>query len=153
MTQKNYMLFSGKKSLSYGIFLLISIAGIIFTVIGLPILVNKSIDSTGLLFSSLIGIPVFGLFIWIWISSYYLISKNDLKVKWGPFVWNIPVSEINIIRLNQRTIGGILKPTLSWKSIEIKYKKYRSIFVSPYRQDDFVSRLKRINDKIELKLK
>ena len=153
MTSKNDLRFSGKRSFSFGVFLLISIAGIIFTMIGLPIMVNKSIDSTGLLFSSLIGIPVIGLFLWIWLNTYYLISEKNLKVKRGPFVWKVPISEINIIRLNQRTIGGIFKPTLSWKSIEIRYKKYRSVFVTPDRLDDFVGRLKEINDKIEIKHK
>jgi hypothetical protein len=145
--------FSGQRSTSFGIFLLISIAAIIFTMIGLPILVSKSIDSTGLLFSCLIGIPVIGLFIWIWTNTYYLIKENKLHIKSGPFFWKIPISDINVIRLNQRTVGGILKPTLSWQSIEIKYKKYRSIFITPDRQEDFINRLKEKNGKIEIKQK
>ena len=58
-----------------------------------------------------------------------------------------------MIRLNQKTIGGTIKPTLSWNSIEIRYKKHRSVFVTPERQDEFVGRLKSINDKIEIKRK
>lgn len=58
-----------------------------------------------------------------------------------------------MIRLNQKTIGGTIKPTLSWNSMEIKYKEYRSVFITPGRKDDFLGPLKRINDKIEIKEK
>lgn len=143
--------FACERSISFGIFLLISIAAILFSMIVLPILLNKSFDSTGLLFSSLIGIPVIGLFIWIFTNTYYLIKENILHIKSGPFFWKIPISDINIIRLNQKTLGGLLKPSLSWQSIEINYKDYRSIFISPERQDDFIAQLKLINDKIEIK--
>jgi Protein of unknown function (DUF1200). len=151
MTEKTDNRFSGKRSPSFGIFLLISSAVILFVAIGLPILINKTIDSTGLLISSLIVLPTLGLFLWAWIETYYQINEAELKIKCGPFVWMIPVSEIKLIRLNQKTIGGTIKPTLSWSSIEIKYKKHRSIFVTPDRQDDFIGRLKTINDKIEVK--
>jgi hypothetical protein len=145
--------YSGKKSRSFGLFLLLSSIVILFVTIGLPILVNKSLDSTGLIISSLIILPTLGLFLWAWIDTFYLIDKDNLKVKCGPFVWRINVLDIKIIRLNQKTIGGTMKPTLSWSSIEIRYKKYRSIFISPERQEDFISQLKSINDKIEIKQK
>jgi hypothetical protein len=143
--------FSGRKSRSFGLFLLISSAVILFVAIGLPILINNTIDPTGLTISGLIVIPTLGLFLWAWIDTYYQLNETDLKIKCGPFVWRIQVSEIKLIRLNQKTIGGTIKPTLSWNSIEIKYKKHRSVFVTPDRQDDFIGRLKTINDKIEIK--
>ena len=145
--------FSGKRSRSFGIFLLISSAVILLVAIGLPILINKTFDSTGLLISSLIAFPTLGLFLWAWLDTSYLIRDTDLKVKCGPFIWKIPIAEIKMIRLNQKTIGGTIKPTLSWNSIEIRYNKHRSVFVTPERQDEFVSRLKSINDKIEIKQK
>ena len=143
--------FSGRKSRSFGLFLLISSAVILFVAIGLPILINNTIDPTGHTISGLIVIPTLGLFLWAWIDTYYQLNETDLKIKCGPFVWRIQVSEIKLIRLNQKTIGGTIKPTLSWNSIEIKYKKHRSVFVTPDRQDDFIGRLKTINDKIEIK--
>lgn len=145
--------FSGRKSRSFGVFLLISSAVILFVSIGLPILINKTIDPTGLTISGFIIIPTLGLFLWAWIDTYYQIYETNLKIKCGPFAWRIPVSEIKLIRLNQKTIGGTIKPTLSWNSIEIKYKKHQSIFITPDRQDDFIGRLKTINDKIEIKQK
>jgi hypothetical protein len=153
MKTKNEDRFSGRKSRSFGLFLLISSAVILFVSIGLPILINKTIDPTGLTISGLIVIPTLGLFVWAWIGTYYQINETDLKIKCGPFLWRIPFSEIKLIRLNQKTIGGTIKPTLSWNSIEIIYKKHRSIFITPDRQDDFVRQLKTINDKIEIKQK
>jgi hypothetical protein len=153
MTSKKDNRYSGTKSRSFGLFLLISSAVIVFVAIGLPILINKTIDLTGLIIAGLIVIPTLGLFLWAWLDTFYLIDKENLKIKCGPFMWRINVSDIKTIRLNQKTIGGTMKPTLAWNSIEIRYKKYRSIFITPERQDDFVSRLKEINDKIEIKQK
>ncbi len=56
-----------------------------------------------------------------------------------------------MIRLNQKTIGGTWKLTLSWNCMEIKYKKSRSIYITPERQDDFIHQLKTINHNIEIK--
>ena len=63
----------------------------------------------------------------------------------------ISIQDVKTIRTNQNTIGGIIKPTLSWKCIEIDYGKYKTISISPANQDSFINILKDFNEKIEIK--
>jgi len=143
--------FKVRKSNSFGYFLLISAIVIGFVSVGLPLLSGDSINITGLAVGLIITTLISGLFLWIWIDTNYLFDNEILIVKSGPMIWKVPIKEIALVRLNQKTIGGIWKPTLSWNCIEIKYKKYQSIFITPEKQDDFIGQLKRVNDKIEVK--
>lgn len=70
--------FAGKKSQSFDVFLLLSSAAILFVAFGLPILINKTIDSTGLLIASMIVTPTLVLFLWAWIDTSYMI-RNTIK--------------------------------------------------------------------------
>jgi hypothetical protein len=108
---------------------------------------------TELIISSLIVILVSGLFLRIWFGTYYIIDDEILIAISGPLKWRIPIHEIAFIRLNQRTIGGTWKPTLSWDSIEIRYRKSKSIFITPDNQTEFLSDLKKINNEIVIKPK
>ena len=114
---------------------------------------SDSLSIAGLIISIFITTIVVGLFLWIWFDTNYVIDNGLLIAKSGPMIWKVQISEIIFIRLNQKTIGGNWKPTLSWNCIEIRYKKYRSIFITPERQDDFIRQIKQINDKIEIKEK
>jgi hypothetical protein len=145
--------FAVRKSNSFGYFLLISVIVIGFATIGLPLLADDSFNITGLIAGLIITTLVSGLFLWIWISTNYIIDNDFLIAKSGPLIWRVPIREISYVRLNQKTIGGTWKPTLSWNCIEIRYKKYRSIFITPEKQNDFLGQLKQINDNIEMKEK
>jgi hypothetical protein len=87
------------------------------------------------------------------LGTHYSINENILKLRWGPFFWNINILEIVFIRLNQKTIGGFWKPTLSWNSIEIRYKRSKSVFISPNPEEEFISDLRSTNQNIEIKPK
>lgn len=145
--------FAVKKSNSFGYFLLVSCLLIAFVTIGLPLLSDDSPIIAGLIVSIIITSIIVGLFLWIWIDTNYIIADELLIAKSGPMIWKVPIKEISTIRLNQKTIGGFWKPTLSWDCIEIKYKKYRSIFITPKKQDDLIGRLKQLNEHIEIKEK
>jgi hypothetical protein len=143
--------FKVKKSQSFGYFLLFSSIVIIFLAFGLPFLSGDSFSISGLLITFFIAVTIVGLFIWLWFDTYYMIDKDILIAKSGPFVWRVPIGEIFLIRLNQKTIGGTWKPTLSWDSIELRYKKHHSIYISPLDETRFLDSLIKINDKIEIK--
>ena len=93
------------------------------------------------------------LLLWIWFGTYYQLSKDKLVAASGPFVWNIKISDIDFIRLNQNTFGGMYKASLSMKGMEIRYKKRRSLYISPVQQETLIKRLKELNTKIEIKEK
>jgi len=143
--------FTVKKSNSFGYFLLISAIVIGFVAIGLPLISGDSFNIAGLVVGLIITVLISGLFLWIWLDTYYTIDNEILIAKSGPLIWRVPIREISYVRLNQKTIGGTWKPTLSWNCIEIRYKKYRSIFITPEKQDEFLGQLEQINDKIEIK--
>ena len=93
------------------------------------------------------------LLLWIWFGTYYQLSKDKLVAASGPFVWNIKISDIDFIRLNQNTFGGMYKASLSMNGMEIRYNKHRSLFISPIQQEIFIQRLIELNTKIEIKEK
>jgi hypothetical protein len=97
------------------------------------------------------GLVIF-LLLWIWFGTYYQLAKDKLVAAIGPFVWNIKIGDIDFIRLNQKTFGG-MRATLSMNGIEIRYNKHRSLFISPRQQEIFIERLKELNSKIEIKQK
>ncbi len=134
--------FAVRKSNSFGYVLLISGIVIAFAAIGLPLLTDNSFNITGSIAGLIITTLVSGLFLWIWIGANYIIDNDFLIAKSGPLIWRVPIREISYVRLNQKTIGGTWKPTLSCNCIEIRYKKYRSIFITPKRQEDFINQLK-----------
>lgn len=140
-----------KKSNSFGFFLLTSTVLIGFVSIALPFSTGDSLNITGLAVGLILTTLISGLFLWIWFDTNYVIGNESIIAKSGPMIWRIPIREISFIRLNQKTIGGKLKPTLSWNCIEIRYKKNRSIFITPERQDGFIGQIKQINNTIEIK--
>ncbi len=143
--------FNSIKSPGFGA-LLIVVSGLILVMLfGLPIISKNPIALYELILKCLVTFLVFGFFIWCWTCTFYTIEKENLNVKSGPFRWVISIQDVKTIRTNQNTIGGIIKPTLSWKCIEIDYGKYKTISISPANQDSFINILKDINEKIEIK--
>jgi hypothetical protein len=149
MTQR----YSSKKGRSFGFFLIISCLILIGSAYILPLLTSEKYTFKVFIIGSLFVIPVISLLLWCWYSTYYMIDNETLIARCGPFIWRISIQEITVIRLNQKTIGGTYKPSLSWESIEIQYKMFRSIYITPEKLDNFLSELKKINDKIEIKQK
>ncbi|MCG6185903.1 PH domain-containing protein [Maribellus maritimus] len=145
--------FSCKKSRSFGEFLITVSLFITLVAFGLPVILKDTIDLVAFIVSSLFILITIGLFLWLWFGTYYIIDNEILIAKFGPLTWKVPINEISFIRLNQETIGGTWKLTLSWKCIELKYKKPRSIFISPNNQSVFIDRLVKINPQIEIKQK
>jgi hypothetical protein len=143
--------FKSRKSVRFGSVLILVSAIIVILFICLPIISEKPIDQIGLISGIIITILVIGFFVWIWTTTFYAIDKKSLIIKSGPFHWQILIQDIKIIRLNQNTAGGIIKPTLSWKCIEIEYGKHKTISISPTNQDRFINILTDINKQIEIK--
>ena len=148
----NYKIYS-KKSRSFGMFLIFTCLFITLIAYGQLLLKNDSYSALDFIIPSLIVTPVLGLFLWIWKATYYLIHNEILIAKSGPLIWKVPIKEITLIRLNQDTIGGTWKLTLSWSCIEVKYNKYRSIFISPSNEGEFLERILKINSKIDIRQK
>jgi hypothetical protein len=142
--------YSCKRGRLFGIVLLTGCLVIIGFAYGLPFLSDEIYSFKEFIITTVFVIPVPGLFLWCWLGTYYLIDNETLIARCGPFIRRVLINDITLIRLNQRTISGIWKPTLSFESIEVQYKTDRSIYITPQNQDDFLSELKNTNDKIKI---
>lgn len=146
MTEK----FGSRKSTGFIFTLLIGSFFLVSVACGIPLLAGN-FSIVYFLICALITLLVIGLFIWFWTSTYYIIEADNLLINSGPLNKTIPIAEIKTIRLDQSTVGGIIKPTLSWKCMEISYGKGSLISISPENQDKFLSILKEKNNSIEIK--
>jgi len=88
------------------------------------------------------------LMVSLWFGTYYKIIGNTLIARSGILIWKIKINDIKFINLNQKCNGAIFKASLSRTCMEIKYRKYRTLFISPVQQESFVAKLKEINNNI-----
>jgi hypothetical protein len=147
MTEK----YKSVKSNGFGILLLTVSLLILFLSFGVPIISKQTFSLLELIVKVLLAVLIIGLFIWCWTSTYYMIDKEKLVAICGPFKIPVQISDIREIKTNQKTIGGIIKPTLSWDCIVIEYGNYKAISISPQHQDRFINTLTESNNKIKIK--
>ena len=146
-----YKKFTCAKAVTFGLLLLCVSMLVLFLAVGYPWISGNIHSMADLISRIFLGIIVPAFSLWLWFGTFYTIEQDNLTARSGPQVFKIPVSQITHIRLNQKTIGGLWKPTLSWNSIKLEYKGFDSINISPERQDEFLSELMKINPDIEIK--
>ncbi|USK60778.1 PH domain-containing protein [Peribacillus asahii] len=134
------MEFSSKKDIWMGI--------IIWAVIGVFVWIFY--ESTFIEFD-LVGIIVMtimiGLLLSIWFWTRYKIEQGILKISYGPIKKSIAIEDIQSIRL---TVNPFTAPALSMYRIEINYRKYKTISISPINQERFIKELQKLNPKIRM---
>ena len=97
-----------------------------------------------------IGVPVAGLLLWIWFTTYYVIERNSLVVRSAFIHKIIPVYEIKSIR---RTFNPLSSPALSLDRLEIQYGNGKMVLISPENREKFLEELKKMNPSIIIVLK
>ena len=128
------MKFQSKKDWwTYPLFL-----GIIIAVF-IPLFTDKDLTSF------FIGVPVAGLILWIWFTTYYVIEKNSLVVRSAFIHKIIPVYEIKSIR---RTFNPLSSPALSLDRLEIQYGNGKMVLISPDNREKFLEELEKLNHSI-----
>lgn len=132
--------YKSKISIGLVLFLLLLFGGIGFKVL------SESFD----FLSVLLFISPLLFIAYIFTSIKYIIKDTTLIVKAG-FSMNRKI-DISSIRKIEATNNIISSPAASFDRLEIFYKTYESIIVSPKNKDEFLSDLTRINPKIEIKL-
>ena len=133
-------IYKSKISIGLVLFLLLLFGGIGFKVL------SESFD----FLSVLLFISPLLFIAYIFTSIKYIIKDTTLIVKAG-FSMNEKI-DISSIRKIEATNNIISSPAASFDRLEIFYKTYESIIVSPKNKDEFLSDLTRINPKIEIKL-
>ena len=143
--------FNSRKSSAFGAILILVSALLVILFFVIPVKSDNHINNVGPILEVVFTVLVIGLFAWVWSTTFYAIDKDKLKIKSGPFDWEISIQTIRSIRLNRNAVGGIIKPTLSWDCIEIEYENNKTISISPENQDIFIRILLDLNMQIEIK--
>jgi hypothetical protein len=143
--------FRSVKAVTFGLFLLCISLLILFLAAGYPWISGNIHSMSDLVSRIFMGMVIPSFSLWMWFGTSYTIEKDILTARCGPQVFKIHVSLISVVRLNQKTIGALWKPTLSWNSMQVEYNKSDSVFISPEKQDEFIAELLKINPGIEIR--
>ncbi len=143
--------YGSQKSIGLGILLSSISILILFLNFALPIISEHPINLLELIIKALLSVLIIGLFIWCWTSTYYVIDKVMLVAVCGPFRFLVQIKDIRKIIADQKTVGGIIKPALSWNCIVIEYGNYKAISISPQNQAKFINNLTEFNKEIKIK--
>jgi hypothetical protein len=143
--------FQSERSNGFGAILLTVTILVLFLSLGLPIINEQSLSILELGVRALFSALVFGLFVWCWTSTYYEINMENLHIISGPFRIKVQINDITSIITNQKSVGGFIKPTLSWDCIVIEHGENNSISISPQHQDKFIRTLTDLNKTIKIK--
>ncbi len=134
------MIFSSKKDIWMGTMIWASIA--LFSWI-----LYKSAFIQFSMFGLLIMAPLIGLLIWIWFCTRYEIDHSALHISYGPIRKTIRITDIESIHA---TTNPFAAPALSVYRIEILYKRYETISISPQDRKEFIRELQKRNPSIQL---
>lgn len=85
------------------------------------------------LFSGL-AVILFGLPIWLLLSTYYLVETDHLNIRSGPFRWSIPLNDIKFVK---PSCSSSSSPALSLQRLEIGHGRSQAILVSPKDAEGF----------------
>lgn len=95
----------------------------------------------------IVGILNNALLLWLWFDTSYKVNDEDLIVKSGPFKSTIDIKSIKKLRATKTLLAG---PALSIDRIEIQYKRYDFVIVSPKEKSKFIESLLIKNNSIEV---
>lgn len=95
----------------------------------------------------IVGILNNALLLWLWFDTNYKIDDENLIVKNGPFKSTIDIKSIHKLRATKTLLAG---PALSIDRIEIQYKRYDFVIVSPKEKNKFIESLLSKNTSIEV---
>lgn len=96
-----------------------------------------------------ITVLIIGLFLWIFLGTYYTIENDYLHHRSGPFFGKMKISSIQKITYHSGWYVPVLyRPATDTVGIIITYNKFDDIYFSPKERDTFVEELLRINPQI-----
>ncbi|MDY0395652.1 PH domain-containing protein [Virgibacillus halophilus] len=95
----------------------------------------------------IIGLMAIGFLLWIWFGTGYRIENKVIKIKNGPFRWEIAIQDINSIG---KTKSLMATPALSVDRLALRYGKYGEMLLSPKNEKVFIEMLLAKNPQIKL---
>ncbi len=83
-----------------------------------------------------VGVAFF--FLWMFLTTSYVLDDNSLTVKYGPFR---KVILLSAVKSAKKTRNPLSSPAFSLKRIEIVYNRYDFVLISPEDRDAFLKAL------------
>lgn len=118
---------------------------------GVALFLLYSIYEIGFIEVNILGAAVMTallvLLVSFWFRTMYKIEGDILHIYYGPFRFQVMISEITSIRHAKNIFTG---PSLSIERIEITYSNYRVIQISPKEKEAFVKALMQMNQNIKI---
>ncbi|WEG18951.1 PH domain-containing protein [Alkalihalophilus pseudofirmus] len=93
---------------------------------------------------------IISLFCAKWFNTRYIITHRTLKIISGISHNSIDIEDINSI---SHTKNILIAPALSIERIEIKYKQYETVYISPKHTDNFMQELLKRKPSIKVGVK
>ncbi|WP_188689197.1 PH domain-containing protein [Pullulanibacillus camelliae] len=84
-----------------------------------------------------IALPLF--FLWMWLTTYYVLSDKYLIIRFGPFKKVVLLAAIQSVR---KTNNPMSSPALSIKRLEIIHSNGAFVLISPRNREAFIEVLK-----------
>jgi hypothetical protein len=113
-------------------------AGAVSVLATAPILFADNLGATPKMVTAVLLVLVVVLIPWVCVSTYYVIDAGILKIRSGPFRWQIPIKEITRVTPSRAWWSS---PALSLDRLCIEYGNGKWILVSPIRRDEFLEAL------------
>jgi hypothetical protein len=92
----------------------------------------------------------FALFAWIYLDTSYVIADDAIFYRSGFLRGKINISQIKSIVKGYTAWSGV-RPATATNGLLIVADGGNEIYVSPENQDDFISRIKQLNENVEVK--
>ncbi len=94
-----------------------------------------SMNALGVVFAVVVFVAGVVMPLWILFGTRYIVSADNLRVKSGPFTWDIAISSITAVKNSKNPLSS---PALSLDRLHIQYQQGKSLMVSPKNRDEFL---------------
>lgn len=89
------------------------------------------------------------LILWIYNSTFYILSEDFLILRCGPLKVKIPYENIDYIQFTKDLISSIALSTDKLK-IKTKDKWFNIVYISPLNKEEFVKKLSKKCDELKI---
>lgn len=96
-------------------------------------------------------LPVIVFIVYMFMTTYYTISGNNLRIKCG-FIINKTI-DIHTINKISETNNPLSSPATSIDRLEITYREFDSILISPKQKKEFINEILALNPNVEVQFK
>jgi Mn2+/Fe2+ NRAMP family transporter len=109
-------------------------------IVVLAVVATVGTDPTTLTILAAILVLDAGLMVWILAGTRYVLDRDVLRVRCGPFRWEVPIAEISAVTPTRTPQSS---PALSLDRLHIEYGEGRALIISPADKDGFIRALDR----------